>query len=373
MKSKGKLFISGVIIVGCLAMPLWGQTNAPLQSVGDRQVQTEPAQALSKSSSDDPIEWVKSATKKYSPASWELLMKYESMPAEIEGQRKGWWTVTMKKPLSTFDHLSGGHKKIDLIDQMALNIRVVDLALQRHDFFRYAQEQKWPLDWDNAEVLIQAPPDGSHFISFPLKHLFPSVQLVDVIPKDRQSFFFDTYIKGGSITQRFGVIGLLEEYRGYYAGSKYYYDMLDAYKTIEASETDGFFEWARSSQSTMGAFYELDYFIREYLLYMKKNRPADYDALKSYRPFVEALRDVRAAYEKLVDQYWSTINAEVKRLEEVDRSRIGLDRNGLLWIKSKMGKDITGTFIIPDREKLVAILNSDRYRDVKMDFPKAVR
>ena len=374
MKNKFRLFIIGFIIFGICPVLSHAQVNVDGAGVRDKQVKPDgvqnPSSQPSGQPSGDNIEWVKNASKKHSPASWDLLMKYEKMPPEIEGQRKGWWIVTMKKPVSTFDQLNGENKKADLIDRMALNVRVVDLALQRHDLFQYAKDKKLQLDWDNAEVLLNLPPDKSYYISFPIKSLFPSVQLTELIPKDRKTFFFDTYIKGGTITQRFGVIGLLEEYHGYYFGSKYYFDMLDAYKTIETSDTDGFFEWARSSQSTMSAFYELDYLIREYLLYMKEQRPADYDALKSYRPFVEAYGAVRSSYESLIDQYLALVDTEIKRLNSIDRSRIGLDSNGLLWIKSQNNRNITGTYVLPDREKLIALLKGDRYRALMKDFPK---
>jgi len=370
MKIKFSRFVVGIVIFAICPILSCAQVNVNGAGARDQQVKTGNAQNPSGQPSAENVEWVKQATKNYSPASWDLLMKYEKMPAEIEGQRKGWWTVIMKKPVTTFEQLEGENRKIELIDRMALNVRVVDLALQRHELFQYAKDQKLQLDWDNAEVVIKLPPDKSSYISFPVKSLFPSSQLTELIPKDRKTFFFDTYIKGGTITQRFGVIGLLEEYYGYYFGSKYYFDMLGAYKTIEASETDGFFEWARSSQSTMSAFYELDYLIREYLLYMKEQRPVDYDALKSYRPFVEAYGAIRSSYESLIDQYLAVIDTEIKRLNDSGRGRIGIDSSGLLWIKSLNDRNVTGTFVLQDREKMTALLKSDRYQVLMKDFPK---
>jgi len=369
MTSKFRNFMVGMIVLAICPVLSFAQTNADGIGVQEKQVRADEGRNQQKSSISDNSEWIKAATRTYSPSSWDLLMKYEKMPAEIDGERKGWWIVTLKKPVGTFDHLKGENNKVDLIDRMALNVRVVDLALQRHDLFRYAKDNKMQMDWDHAEVLLNFPPAKSCFISFPLKSLFPAAAIAEGIPKDRQTFYYDTYVKGGSITQRFGIVGLLEEYHGYLIGSKFYFDMLEAYKTLEGTDTNGFFEWARSSQSTMAAFYELDYFIREYLLYMKEHKPADYEALKAHKPFAEAYGMIRSSYERLMEQYFALIDAEMKRLNSPERIRIGLD-NGLLWIRSADGRNVTGTHVLPEREKLIALLNSDRYSAVIKDFPK---
>ena len=360
----------GIIVLMICPVLAFAQGNADNKGSQATQSKTDSGQKKLNQPSGENIEWIKNATRMYSPDSWNLLMRYENMPAEIDGQRKGWWIVTLKKPVDTFDQLNGENNKTELIDRMALNIRVVDLALQRQDLFRYAKENKIEMDWDRAEVIMSLPPGKPYFISFPVKSLFASAKLTELIPRDRKTFYFDTYIKGGTITQRFGVIGLLEEYHGYYLGSKFYFEMLNAYKTIEGTDTNGFFEWARSSQSTMAAFYEMDYFIREYLVYMKANHPADYDALKSHRPFVEAYGAIRSSYENLMDRYLALIDKEIKFLNSFDRTRIGLDGDGLLWVRSVNGRDMTGTHVLPDREKLTAMLKSDRYHAVMKDFPK---
>lgn len=52
-------------------------------------------------------EWVKDATKEYSPDSWELLMRYENLPERIEADATGGRIAETEKSVSTFNYLEG--------------------------------------------------------------------------------------------------------------------------------------------------------------------------------------------------------------------------------------------------------------------------
>jgi len=46
-------------------------------------------------------------TKKYSPDSWDLLMRYENLPAKLEAEAVNGGIATTKKSVSTFNYLKG--------------------------------------------------------------------------------------------------------------------------------------------------------------------------------------------------------------------------------------------------------------------------
>ncbi len=362
-------FIACVVVLMVCPLMTFAETKTAGAEAGENPVQAESSKAQKPSLPADNVEWVKNATQRYSPSSWASLMKYEHLPVEMEGARTGGWMITMKKSLDTFGQLKGENNKTELLDRMALNIRVITLALQRHDVFNYARENKLMMDWDKAEAFFYVSPENSYYVSFPIKALFPSARIMEQIPESHRTFLFDTYIKAGSTTQRFGVVGLLEEFHAYYAGSKFYVDMLDAFRAAEGSDAMGFLEWVRHSQGTLSAFYEFDYFIREYLFYMKERHPGDYEALKSCRSFVDAYGAVRSAYESLIDQYLKMIKTEMQRLNETATAQAGFD-NGVLWVRTANSANSSGTYVLTDREKLTALINGDRYLLVMADFPK---
>jgi hypothetical protein len=204
-----------------------------------------------------------------------------------------------------------------------------------------------------------------------MKSMFPSKELKAVIPKNLRTFRFDTYIDGVTSTQSEGVIGLLNELHSYYLESKYCFEMLEPYKIAKGSDASGLFEWVHNTQSKMTAFFEFDFFIKEYLLYMKRKYPAQYRELSNYRPFIEAYSAIRTSYKELTEKYLRKIRTEMDSLNSSGKAKVSLE-NFDLWIKERNSRTSIGTSVFSkDREILMSVLKSDRYRELINDFPEA--
>ena len=313
-------------------------------------------------------EWVKELTRKYSPDSWDLLMKYESLPEKMEIESTDGRIATTEKSVSTFYYLEG-KSKIDLLASMATNVHEIAHAYCGLNIFRYARENGIKLDMNKAEEFFYYSPERSFFVSFPLKSLFPSRYLKTAIPRNLRTFRYDTYIDGITSTQSEGVIGLLNELHSYYLESKFCLEMLDPYKTIEGSEASGLFEWVHNTQSKMTAFYEFDYFIKEYFLLMKQKYPSRYNELKRYRPFTEAYSAIRKSYKEVVDDYLEKIKSEMSALNLSGKAEVTLEDNDL-WVREGISDTSTGTPVFSkDFEILAPVLESERYSEIAEDFP----
>jgi len=215
---------------------------------------------------------------------------------------------------------------------------------------------------------VYVSPSEAYFVSFPYKALFPSSELASVIPTHLRSFRFDTYINGSSSTQSEGVLGLLNELHAYYLGSQYSFDMLQAYQHALESDARGLFEWVRHTMSSMTAFYEFDFFIKEYLLFMKDNYPADYSHLKSNTSFKRAYRAVGSRYEKLTVDYLALVQSEMERINAFEKAEASI-KGRFLWVKPAETVSSSGTPVFSeDREKLTEILGSRRYFEIGKDF-----
>lgn len=327
---------------------------------------------LSSAGTDTPdgnVEWIKQVTKLYSEGSWDLLMQYENLPEEVESSRKGGWTVAMKKPVKTFHALRGEVGKTEMIDYMASNIRVISLALQRLQAFQHTKKNSILLDWECAEAFFYLAPTSSFYVSFPMKSLYPARDLASVIPDRHRTPLFDAMIFECRNAQRFGIIGLLEEFHSYYSESRFYADMLPAYRASVKSDADGFLSWVQNSQSTLGAYFEFDFFLMEYLLHLKEKYPGNYEALKSCRSFQGAYGAIRLSYGNLIGQYRNLIEAEIKRLNASGKIVAGFD-GGTVWVKADDGIQSRGTRVFEDTKKLAAALDGDRYQRIMADFPK---
>jgi hypothetical protein len=140
--------------------------------------------------------------------------------------------------------------------------------------------------------------------TYPKSKLFQSRKLSNVIPENLKTFRYDTYIESKSdnqSTQSSGVIGLMEEFNAYYHGSKVIFDLLPVYK----EELGNNFLWAWSSDFTSNAdaFYEFDFFIKEYLMYSKTNNLELYEELKKDENFKSIYKNIRSRFQNLITQY----------------------------------------------------------------------
>lgn len=314
------------------------------------------------------IEWIKESTKKYSPVSWYMLMQYDNLPESAEASTSDNGVASSQKATDTFHYLRG-RSRIDLLASMETNVHEIAHGYFDQGVYRYLRENSLRLKTDNAQGYIYISPSESFFVSFPLKAMFPSGELSAIIPADLRTYRFETYIEGSTSTQSDGVLGLLNELHAYYLGSKYCFDMLEPYKTAAGSDAAGLFEWVTHTQSTMSAFYEIDFFIREYLLYMKKKHAANYEMLRSYRPFTESYITLNKLYKDLIDKYQDRIKDEMKLLNSSGDAGTRIEK-GWLWVKAGNSHVSSGTPIFSkEKDILMPMLESRRYRDIEDDFP----
>jgi hypothetical protein len=314
------------------------------------------------------VNWIKTSTQIYSPVSWYLLMQYEMLPSSAEIAVDDGSVASSQKPAETFHYLRG-RSRIDLLASMEKNVHEIAHGYFDQNVFRYLRENNLKMNRGNACGYIYISPSRSFYISFPIKDMFPSHDLAAVIPEELRTYRFDTYIEGSISTQSDGVIGLLNELHAYYLGSGYCFDMLEPYKTAAGTDAAGLFEWVTHAQSSMTAFYEFDFFIREYLLYMKKNHAADYEMLRSYRPFTESYLTLRQLYKGLIDKYQDRIKDEMKLLNSSGEA-VAKTEKDWLWVKAGKSNILSGTPLFSkEREILMPLLESRRYREIERDFP----
>jgi hypothetical protein len=295
-------------------------------------------------------------------------MQYESLPERTEAESADGRIAVTEKSVDTFYYLEG-RTRSELLSSMSTNVHEIAHAYCGQNIFRHARENSLKLDMHKAEEFFYYSPGKSFFISFPLKSLFPSKELKAVIPRNLRTFRFDTYIDGITSTQSEGVIGLLNELHSYFLESKFCLEMLEPYKIAEGSDVSGFFEWVHNSQSKMSAFFEFDFFIKEYLLYMKREYPVQYKQLSNYRPFTEAYAAIRTSYKELTEKYLQKIRIEMAGLNSSGKAEVSLEGYDL-WIKEGNSDTSTGTPVFSeDYEILIPVLESNRYKEIASDFP----
>jgi hypothetical protein len=293
---------------------------------------------------DDVLNWIVSRTQTYSPNSAALLRSYRQLPSSLY-INQGNSTTTSHKSGDEYEYLELDSKEAAL-KSMSTNVHEIGhgygALLHFEELMNCNCDKK--INLSNIIQGYYQDPQEKFWIEIDRRYIFPSRQLVATIPSDMVTFRFQTYIDGTSSTQDYGVIGLLDEMNAYYLDSRYNYEMLPVYKELYPS--DYLNKWVSASQSTMTAFFEFDFFVKEYLLYAKRYRPETYNYLYHNNGFRNTYLKIYSKFNALKTQYEMRVNKE--------KNIMPFYYNSAFWEE--------------DYQRLVNRLNSGIYNGIASDF-----
>ena len=257
--------------------------------------------------------WILDRMQSHSPSSLQLLKSYDKLPSQLEIKR-GESVISSSKSTDALHYLEDGNYESALIS-MSTNVHEIGHAYGGLIHFRELMNCNCTqtIEFEDIQQGFYHDLSEEYWIEIEEEYIFPSSELSESIPDALRTFRYDTYIEGTSSTQAYGVIGLLNELNAYYLGSKYQYEMLPVYKEVFGS--DYLNQWVKHSASEMTAFFEFDFFIKEYLLFAKNYAPATYAYLKSSPAFRKAYQTTHRRYRILTVAYVAKIETEKKLAE----------------------------------------------------------
>ena len=291
-------------------------------------------------SQENNLDWILKIMKNQSSDSYELLMMYKELPQELSYSTIDGGTISSEKSTSAFSYLDLSSKKSTL-RSMSLNVHEICHGLTATYFFKEMKNNYIPHQFEDIKSYF--------FISNNIKitsifkgKVFPSIEINSMIPSEMKTFRYDTYIEGNSSTQDEGIIGLLDEFNAYYHDSKFTFDMFELYKLIYPN--DYLNMWVMELQSEMTAFFEFDYWIKEYLLFAKENYP---------KLFVEIMEKSQAfkIYKKIYFNYSALLSDYSKK--------VSIEKNNIEYRYSS-------EFWIDDYNKLINQLSKSRYESINL-------
>jgi len=252
--------------------------------------------------------WILDRMQSHSPSSLQLLKSYDKLPKQLEIKR-GESVISSTKSTDALYYLEDEDYESALIS-MSTNVHEIGHAYGGLIHFAELMNCNCTqtIQFEDIQQGFYHAPGEEYWIEIEEGYIFPSSELSETIPYELQTFRYDTYIEGTSSTQAHGVIGLLDELNAYYLGSKYQYDMLPVYKEVFGS--DYLNQWVKHSASEMTAFFEFDFFIKEYLLYAKNYEPATYHYLRNSAAFRKAYQTTQRKYSLLTAAYEAKIETE---------------------------------------------------------------
>lgn len=242
--------------------------------------------------------------KKYSPSTYYLISTYKNSGPSIS---YGGRTVTAGMKHLEFSDLSSKER---FLSTFSTTVHETVHAFDSHlPLMQAKQLGEDPRMSDDEGFYID---ESTKLVyKFPKNKLFSARFLSETIPVNLRTFRYNSYIETKHLnqsTQVSGIVGLMEEFNAYYHGAKVVYDLLPLYR--ETFGENFLWRWSSEFTSNADAFYEFDFFIKEYLLYAKRHYPALYSELKSDANFKTIYRTIRfkfsimiAAYEKKYDEF----------------------------------------------------------------------
>jgi hypothetical protein len=242
-------------------------------------------------------QWVLETLRKYSPSSYSIINQYK-----INGTSISFEGSTISSNMAHLEFCKMKDIK-SFLSSISTTVHETTHAFDSQIPYMLAKQGLFKFNNFSNEGFIFDENTKIGY-NYPEIKFFQSRELASVIPENLRTFRFKTYVVPESnfqSTQSSGIIGLLDEFNAYYHGSKVIYDLLPVYK--EAYGNNFLWSWSSDFASNADAFYEFDFWIKEYLLYAKSNNPALYETLKSDQTFKSIYKNIRLRFSSLITQY----------------------------------------------------------------------
>lgn len=291
--------------------------------------------------------WVLENTKIYSPFTYTLLSEYANYP-----------TATVSVENTTISNSMKPFEFIDFTDEKSI-LQSISTSVHEtmHAFNGFIplvkKDPRETFKMNDEGYMIGV--DQFKILNHVDAPLFQSKEMVVAIPESLRTFRFDTYIKGipnMTSTQSSGIYGLLDEFLAYYSGSKVVFDLKPLFIKYYGEEA-GYMQWSTEFSSNQCAFYEFDFYVKEYLLFAKRRFPVLYDQLKADVDFREVYQTIQTKFIELTHQY----EKDFDQFKALHKKANGM---GVTYIYSKFNEDIYNV--------LEPQLKSNRYDVIEQDF-----
>lgn len=262
-------------------------------------------------SQESNLDWILAHMKGKSIESYTILNLYDNLPQNLSYTASDNVLIRTKKGSETYSYLNLLSKKSTL-KSMATNVHEICHGLTGMYFFNEMDSNYIAHDSNNITSYFFISEDII-YVSIFRGDVFPSSVLKNLIPESLITSRYETYILGDSSTQEEGIIGLLDELNAYYHGTKFSFDMLPIYKTVYPDNYLN--EWVMGLQSTMTAYYEFDFWIKEYLLHAKINYPELFSEIIKKGSALDIFISIREKYKTLISKYSEYVKVESGKIK----------------------------------------------------------
>lgn len=305
---------------------------------------------------------VREILKKNAPDEYTILERYENLPKVVSWQTTDGGTVTQKVSGDAFRYIDFNLND-NFLSSIAINIHEINHGLSSSGVYLFSKKYNQKIRADLPHYFY-VKPEKEFLIDAPIDY-YPSLLLDEVIPEGLRTFRYKTYIKGNSSTQQSGVSGLLDEFNSYMHTLKTIWQIRPAYMNLSKSPQDGYLEWLQDESSYWESYYEFRYFILEYFLFAKNNKPEIYQQLRKEISFSDVFNSISEEFFRYITLYKKEVNEEMLKFPEEYQLKSEIVPGKSIMMGEKNSNSMKGIVITTDSyEKLCPVLQSKRYNAV---------
>ena len=307
--------------------------------------------------------WAFGELKKSSECEYFVISQYQNLPHTFSVRINN-GSMSSYKTFSEFDFFHSTDK-IELLGEIPITVHEVNHGITNG--MAYTECNKRGLEGLKNNYFYYTAAGNAILVRSDLK-FFPTARIIPLIPEEKRSFRFDTYVDGNTSTQTDGLLGLLDEFNSYGHSLNTVYMLKKSYMDIPGMELGRYISWRQDMHSYVQSYYEFKYFLLQYLLYAKTNEYKLYSEIKKDIDLMRAIEIINSDFLDVVkkfdfeDQvagpnYWK------KKGYSVEKDLI----SGFEYYKQG-GSRIGYGAKMDDRDKLLVEINSEKFSEIKSEF-----
>jgi hypothetical protein len=307
--------------------------------------------------------WAFSELRKYGQVEYSVISEYQNLPESFSMDTE-LGSMSSYKTFTEFDFFDSTDK-IELLGEVPIAVHEVNHGLTNGKAFTECNRRG--LQGLNNNYYFFTPSGNEILVRSDLR-FFPTGRIIPLIPQDKRSFRFDTYVEGHTSTQTDGLLGLLDEFNSYAHSLATVLMLKKSYLEFPGMELSHYISWRQDMHSYVQSYYEFKYFLLQYLLYAKNNESILYAGIKKSPDLMLAISTINSDFLKLIGQfneedqitgpaYWKKKGYSVLK-DPVTGYENYKQGGSTIGYGSKM----------EDRDKLLPEINSPKFDGIKAEF-----
>jgi len=307
--------------------------------------------------------WAFSELRKYGQIEYSVISEYQNLPESFSMDTE-LGSMSSYKTFTEFDFFDSTDK-IELLGEVPIAVHEVNHGLTNGKAFTECNRRG--LQGLNNNYYFFTPSGNEILVRSDLR-FFPTGRIIPLIPQDKRSFRFDTYVEGQTSTQTDGLLGLLDEFNSYAHSLATVLMLKKSYLEFPGMELSHYISWRQDMHSYVQSYYEFKYFLLQYLLYSKNNESILYAGIKKSPDLMLAISTINSDFLKLIGQfneedqitgpaYWKKKGYSVLK-DPVTGYENYKQGGSTIGYGSKM----------EDRDKLLPEINSPKFDGIKAEF-----